>query len=252
MVSQESEWLLREKYGGQKSEAFLADLARLEAGEPLAYLIGHIPFLQTTISLHSKPLIPRPETEYWVEKCLAAIGEQQNILERPLRILDLCAGSGAIGVAVGSAVTESTVDFIEIDPTHYQTILQNCLQNNISEERVRIMSGNLLRELPKNPSLGYDFILTNPPYIDATLGRTADSVKDFEPALALYGGEAGLELITEIIQTAPEHLRAAGQLWIEHEPEQSLAIQTIGENSFVVTTHKDQYGTERFSQLVLQ
>ncbi len=66
-MSKDIAWLLQEKYGGEKSEAFFADCKRLALGEPLGYLIGHTPFLDCTIYLDSKPLIPRAETEFWTE-----------------------------------------------------------------------------------------------------------------------------------------------------------------------------------------
>src|SRR5690606_26669366 len=100
-LNQEEQWLLEEKYAGAESEAFRADLKRLTGGEPLGYVIGHVPFLDCRIHLDSHPLIPRPETEYWVEKAMVAIKEVAGGPEaRPLHVLDLCAGSGCIGVAV--------------------------------------------------------------------------------------------------------------------------------------------------------
>jgi methylase of polypeptide subunit release factors len=72
-MSQDIEWLLKEKFGGEKSDAFFADCKRLALGEPLGYLIGHVPFLGCTIHLDSKPLIPRTETEFWTEKAIEEI-----------------------------------------------------------------------------------------------------------------------------------------------------------------------------------
>jgi release factor glutamine methyltransferase len=248
MYSQEKEWLLVEKYQGQKSEAFLADVAKLEAGVPLAYLIGHIPFLNSTIHLDSHPLIPRPETEFWVDKVIKIISE----LNSPVYVLDLCAGSGAIGVAVAKGIQNSLVDFIELDANHLPTIAKNCRENQIDSERVNILEGDLFKLKTDKKLPEYNFILTNPPYIDKTLGRTDKSVIENEPALALYGGRDGIELIEEIIKKAPLHLKPGGQLWIEHEPEQSESIKNLAANKFVTTTHKDQYSVERVSQLVLQ
>lgn len=250
MYRQEVEWLLVEKYHGQKSEAFLSDVAKLEAGVPLAYLIGHIPFLNSTIYLDSQPLIPRPETEYWVQEAI------KNMLTRKtdgsFLVLDLCAGSGAIGVAVADAIPSALVDFIELDSAHLPTIAKNCVANNIDKTRVNIYTGNLFNINSKNHLPKYDFILTNPPYIDKSLNRTEQSVMDNEPELALYGGEAGMEIIARIIKDAPMYLAPRGQLWIEHEPEQDVVISKLASPRFLTTTHKDQYGVVRFSKLVLQ
>lgn len=249
-MDQCEEWLLKEKHNGEKCEAFFADLKRLAAGEPLGYVIGHSPFLDCRIYLDSHPLIPRPETEYWVEKTIAEIKKAGEAASpRPLRILDLCAGSGAIGVAVAKAIPNAEVTFAEIDISHHTTILKNLEQDNIDFYRKKILGGDLF----ENVQGKYDFILTNPPYIDPSLDRAEASVKNFEPHLALYGGTDGMELIERIISEAPQYLSANGQLWIEHEPEQSEMISKLADGRFAAThTFPDQYGIERYSILNLK
>lgn len=259
-MTKEEKWLLDDKYGGEKNEGFFTDLERLKAGEPLGYIIGFVPFLESKIWLDNRPLIPRPETEYWVEK---AINEIRNTVPRSdlgktlgrtsgtLQILDLCAGSGAIGVSIAKAIPDALVDLAEIDLLLLPTIEKN-LKENVPDysshgERYRALQSDLY----ENVVGSYDYILTNPPYIDPALDRAQASVKDFEPHLALYGGKSGMEIIEKIIVGAVGHLNASGQLWIEHEPEQSTAIQTFGtEAGFSVSTHTDQYEVARFSVLL--
>src|SRR3989344_802581 len=210
------------------------------------------PFLNTTISLSSRPLIPRPETEFWVEKAITEIKEAQNVTERTMYVLDLCAGSGCIGVAVGQAVPQSIIHFAELDAVHLPTITENCEANGLPEARRRIVQSDLFTNLKTEPQLRFDFILSNPPYIDPVIDRAEASVKTHEPALALYGGWAGMELIARIITEAPNFLLPHGQLWLEHEPEQVELIVELAGPSFTVSIHKDQYGVKRFSELVLQ
>ena len=131
MLNREEEWLLKEKYGGEKSEAFFTACQKLANGVPLAYLIGYIPFLNTKIYLDSHPLIPRPETEFWVEKVLAVIYQRAA----PINVLDLCAGSGCIGVAVAKNYLLTQVDFVEIENKHIPTIETNCRENQIPKDR---------------------------------------------------------------------------------------------------------------------
>lgn len=312
MLSQDEQWLLKEKYGGDKStpvfnvtadeiknkyswsDAFFADCERLRAGEPLAYLIGHAPFLDCTIHLDSRPLIPRPETELWVEQAIAHIVAKHASPRSDLglangsgnkiecaapaapRILDLCAGSGCIGVAIAKGIPEAQVDFADIDIRHLPTIEKNLNANEIDTARCHIWQSDLFANVGDQCSsprsdlgLGpagsrhkagrqdgvvlYDFILTNPPYIDSALDRIESSVKAHEPHHALYGGQDGLEFIKAIIVNAPHFLHPHGQLWIEHEPEQSAAIKSLGtHHNFRVATHRDQYRQERYSILVLQ
>jgi Methylase of polypeptide chain release factors len=99
----------------------------------------------------------------------------------------------------------------------------------------------------------YDFILSNPPYIDPVLNRTERSVTDYEPHHALFGGEGGLELIRRIIAEAPTYLNPLGQLWLEHEPEQTPTIAAVARgNGLRCTTWLDQYAVERYSVMMLQ
>jgi len=246
-------WLLQEKYSGEKSPAFYADCKRLALGEPLAYLIGSIPFLDCTIHLDSHPLIPRPETEYWVKEAVDTIRQTTSaslgFADSAPRILDLCAGSGCIGVAVAHAVPAARVDFAEIDQAHLETIRTNLSTNTIDTDHTEVIHSNLLEGVPHT----YDFILSNPPYIDATRHRVDPSVTLHEPHLALFGGDGGLDVINSISETAPARLRVGGQLWLEHEPEQAAAIASLGtQHGFHVATQRDQYDTERYSILVLQ
>ena len=253
MSSKEMQWLLQEKYQGEKTEAFFADCRRLALGEPLAYIIGWTPFLKAHIWLDAKPLIPRTETEFWTEEAISVITQTtQNglgIVESSPKILDLCAGSGCIGVAVAMAVDTARVDFAEIDVQLLPTIEKNLIKNGVPASRTSIFHSNLFAKVPTT----YDFILTNPPYIDETQNRVEDSVTQYEPRVALYGGAGGLDVITEIIRTAPKHLSRGGQLWIEHEPEQVAALHALAtQHGFSATTHTDQYQVERYSILVLQ
>lgn len=254
MKSQEIKWLLREKYNGEKSEAFFADCKRLALGEPLAYVIGWTPFLDTKIYLDSHSLIPRPETEHWAKEAIAVIRGGATLplgfATHPPRILDLCAGSGCVGVAVAKAVPTALVDFAEIDEAHLPTITKNITTNNIDPSRTRVIHSNLFSALSDTQ---YDLILSNPPYIDEHQHQAEQSVTDHEPYLALFGGHKGLEVVAKIIAEAPVHLAPGGQLWIEHDPAQSPAIKELGAAAHLaVTTHTDQYDIERYSTLVVQ
>jgi len=240
-MNKAQEWLLKEKWSGEKTEGFFADCARLEAGEPLAYVIGNIPFLNTLISLGSHPLIPRPETEYWVGNAIGSLPKN-----KPLRILDLCAGSGAIGVAAGKALPMAQVDFAEIDLCHHGTIVGNICDNGLDYTLTRVFGGDLFSDIPRGTQ--YDAILSNPPYIDPVLDRAEESVKKYEPKNALYGGVGGIELIIRIMNDARAYLTPTGTLWMEHEPEQTAYITRLGAAlGFTVTTQHDQFGTLRFS-----
>ncbi len=248
MASQEIEWLLQEKYNGEKSDAFFADCKRLALGEPLAYVIGFTPFLDCKIWLDSFPLIPRPETEFWTKQCIETISSASTLSlgfqATSLRILDLCAGSGCIGVALAKHFPEARVEFSEIDNRHIPTITKNVEENGISLANTTIHHTSLFKGITGQ----FDYIVSNPPYIDEQNSRAETSVVDHEPHLALFGGKDGMETIHNIITQAKEYLAPGGQLWMEHEPEQVADIISLAEKTgLTATTYPDQYGVERFT-----
>lgn len=236
-------WLLAEKYGGVPTAAFAEDCTRLSTGEPLAYIIGSVPFLSTTIYLDSRPLIPRPETEYWTEGVIDDVREVS-----PLRVLDLCAGSGCIGIAIKKAIPHATLDLIESNVAHHPTIEKNIAQNLPSDSSVRVLGGDLF--LCVNGET-YDLIVSNPPYIGTDyVDETDTSVLAYEPEDALFAGSDGLAVISRIIDDAPRHLRPGGSLYIEHEPRHSDDIEKLAKGIYThVETKKDQYGIARVTHL---
>ncbi len=243
-MDKDTAWLLHDTYGGVETPEFQNDKERLAKGEPLAYVIGWVPFLHTKIWLDSRPLIPRPETEYWVEKSISDIKQLFEVEPRTqIRILDLCAGSGCIGIAILKAIQNAHVDFAEIDAKHHETIRKNIFENKIDPMRTKIFGGDVFENITEK----YDCILTNPPYIDPLLSeRIGKSVLEHEPKLALFGGRGGMEIITRIIHEAPSYLKPGGILYIEHEPEHVEHIKALIPNAEIF---KDQFGVERFSKI---
>lgn len=238
----EKDWLLEEKYHGKECPEFFTDIKRLKKDEPIAYIIGNIPFINSEIYLDSHPLIPRTETEFWVEKIIKKINTTQ-----PIKILDLCAGSGCIGIALLKNISSCIVDFAEIETKHHLTIQKNITINKIKEERTFITGGNLFENI-KNK---YDYIFTNPPYINKSLERTDKNVDTHEPHIALYAEDNGLKIIKKIIKKALVYLTETGVMYIEHEPEQTSAIHEAGkETGFSCTTFVDQYKVERYTQFI--
>lgn len=189
----------------EKPDATPEDVERVQRGEPLAYVLGHIPFLGLSVDLSSHPLIPRPETEWWTELLCTHIGE------RTLHVLDLCAGSGAIGLAVLKHCPNAHVTFVELVPEHMKGIETSIENNGLDDSRAELLAGDLFVPVADRV---FDIIVTNPPYIPS--GRTLDgSVANYEPPEALFAGEDGLELIRRIAADAPRHIKPGGEVWIE-------------------------------------
>lgn len=243
MDDRDAQFLLHEKYGGVSSAAYEEDCAHLRDGVPVDYLIGWKPFLDCKIFLDSRPLIPRAETEYWVEKAIHEIN-QRSVGAR-LKILDLFSGSGAIGVAILKHLPFSDVDFGEIDGAHPPTIRKNIRENGLDERHTDIIETDVWERV----SGRYDFIFANPPYLSQSrLAQIEVSVLSYEPGAALFAGEDGFALIRKTIEGVSAHLSPNGALYLEHEPEQSQAIALAAkQQGLLVKTHMDQFGRERWS-----
>lgn len=229
--------LIRDKYRGDPDAPGVADdLSRLASGEPLAYVIGNIPFLGLSIGLASRPLIPRPETEWWAEELCAHVGG------KPLRVFDLCAGSGAVGLSVLKHCPNARVSFGELMPAHARQIRENLEANGLDASRASIEVSDLFAAFPGER---FDIIAANPPYIPH--GRVLDgSVAGFEPAEALFSGENGLDLIRRIVTEAPRHLSERGELWLECDASNIGAARELSARAFArAEIRTDQYGRER-------
>jgi release factor glutamine methyltransferase len=249
-LSKETSWIIRDKYAGKITSEFKKDIVRLKNGEPVDYIIGWKPFLGCKIDLSLKPLIPRPETEYWVEKAILEIGKKE------LRILDIFSGSGCIGVAILKHCPNVKVDFAEIDKKIIKQTKINLKINGIKEERYTIIKSNIFSKIKRK----YDFILANPPYIPIGSKLLNKKVKKTEPKRALFAGKDGLYFIKKILKESKKHLtknlptQAGGQIWMEFDFPQKSEIEKLikksGYGSFVF--FKDQYKKWRFVTIFLE
>jgi len=250
-------WLLSDKYhwtptqihdfspaSTNLSPEIQKDLARLEAGEPIQYVIGWVDFLGCHIDLSYKPLIPRPETEFWVEQVIKNVKAERG--EAPKKILDLCCGSGCIGIAILKHLPQSHVDFVDISTTALEQTQHNLKLNNIDDSRYTTIQSNLFEQLGNDT---YDLILTNPPYVDPQ--AKLDGGLRFEPPEALFAQNHGLALIEKIISTYQNHLKPNGKLYMEFGMGQEKEIEQYCEKNRLKTSefHKDQYGIVRWIML---
>lgn len=236
-ISREAGWLLREKYGGVESPAFLRDVGRLKRGEPVDYVIGFREFLSCVIDLSRKPLIPRPETEYWAEKAIEEIKKDKRA---SLRCLDIFAGSGCVGVAVLKHVARSRVDFAEKYARWCRQIERTIAINDIVAGRWRVIQSDVFSRVKDR----YDYIFANPPYIaESRANYLQSSVSHWEPRQALFAGDDGLALIEKFLLKAKDHLNSAGRIWMEFDSWQKPAIQRFLKQ-YGYSSHefyKDQY-----------
>ena len=232
--------LIRDKYDGDADTDIASDMARLSEGEPLAYVIGWVPFLGLRIDLASRPLIPRPETEWWTEELIAHLRERFG--DSPFALLDLCAGSGAIGLAVLKAFPNARVTFAELVPEHLESIRSSIALNGLESSHAKLVASDLFADLGQER---FDVIATNPPYIPE--GRSLESsVTEYEPEEALFSGEDGLSLIRRIAAGAKDHLAPGGKLWLEADIENiEEARRLLAISAEKAEIRNDLYGRTR-------
>lgn len=213
--------LIQDKYAGDESSVTEEDHARLLRGEPLAYVIGWIPFLGLHIGLDTHPLIPRSETEWWTEKLIAHLTDSYG--EAPFTFLDLCAGSGAIGLSILKHFPHARVSFGDIIPAHAGLIARNIERNGLDAARADIRTGDVFTPFE---GMVFDVIGTNPPYIPHD--RVLDtSVTNFEPSTALFAGPDGLDVIRVIASGAGAHSHTGSELWMETDSGNSEAAAQL-------------------------
>lgn len=248
--------MLNEKYGGQLTDKAKKDIARLRAGEPVDYVIGHKKFLGCKIDLRYQPLIPREETEFWVGAVIKSLpgtipGNLCNFTERtPLGILDMFAGSGCCGIAVLKNAPNSHCDFCDIDDNCLKQIRLNLKINNIDKKRYRVIKSNIFEKLLTSDvnSKRYDLILANPPYISLAGKKKAQkSVLDFEPKQALFAKNNGLYFIAKFLSQAKNYLASNGVIYLEFGYNQKKDIEKLLKNFGYqdFEFHKDQFGKWR-------
>ena len=179
------------------------------AGEPVAYLIGEWEFYGLPLDIDRQVLIPRADTETLVDCALPFLRGQAGS-----RVLDLCAGSGCIGLAVASQVADCRVTSGDISEGALRICRQNIRRNDLSD-RVAPLQVNAMAAPPRQ--LGtYDCILCNPPYIPTgDIAGLDVSVRDFEPHDALDGGEDGLDFYRAVSSLWREALHTGGMLFFE-------------------------------------
>ncbi len=183
---------------------------------PLQYILGHTEFYGRDFCLDESTLIPRPETELLVDRCLELISSDFDASS--VKIADIGTGSGAIAVTLACEKPKATLLATDISQKALKTAQKNAEKHNV-DDRIEFFCGNMLTALPKNVVSGeerLDFIVSNPPYIPSrSLHSLQPEISQWEPVDALDGGEDGLKYVSELIDGAEQFLKPAGRLILE-------------------------------------
>ncbi len=185
---------------------------RMAKGEPFAYVVGEVDFLGIKIEVTPSVLIPRVETEMWVSE----------IEGNPNVIWDVCTGSGAIGLSLKKRFPDADVSISDISEDALLIAKKNGDKNFL---KVNVLKGNLLEPFKGKKA---DLITVNPPYISIKDYELLDKgVKDFEPRIALVGGETGLEFYERLAKELPNFLNAGGSAYLEIGFDQGDKVKSL-------------------------
>lgn len=213
---------------------FNSFIEKRASGLPVAYIIGEKEFMGLNFHLNSDTLIPRPDTECLVEKVL-----ERNRFSSP-RILDLCCGSGCIGISLLKFIPDAVCDLADISEGAMSMAKENAVLNNVAE-RTDIFKLDVLKDSIEKE---YDIIVSNPPYIESDVVPTLE-VSRYEPQKALDGGEDGLDFYRLIAEKAYNALKGNGFLALEIGYNQGEAVKKLLENFSEVNLYKDYGNNDR-------
>lgn len=236
--SQEAVIADRELYASEEvCLAMEQAVQRVLAGEPLAYVLGQWDFYGMTLFVDHNVLIPRDDT-----CAVTALAIKQALfLDSSPRILDLCTGSGCIGLAVASRMKDAKVTLADVSWDAVRVAKKNIAEQKMSG-RVSCLQVNAL-ERPAAFLGKFDMIVSNPPYITTEeMKELPGSVKDFEPHLALHGGDDGLEFYRAIASNFRQALKPGGYLCFEFGMGQGDAVcRILEENGYTILERSSDY-----------
>ncbi len=217
----------RENYAPQRlCEAMDASVARVLSGEPLAYVLEQWSFYGMTLYVNRDVLIPRDDT-----CAVTALAIRKGLfLDQDPRILDLCTGSGCIGLAIANRVKDAHVTLADLSREALAVAKKNVVNLKLSG-RVSCIQVDVRQSAA--PFLGkFDMIVANPPYVTTEeMAQLPHEVKDYEPHLALHGGEDGLDFYRAIIRNFTPALKPGGWLCLEFGMGQGDAVSRLLEES---------------------
>lgn len=228
----------RELYVSEKTCEEMEQLVqRVILGEPLAYVLGEWEFYGMKLSVNSNVLIPRDDTCAVTDLAV----QQALFLDTSPRILDLCTGSGCIGLAIATRVKDAKVTLADISRDALQVAKKNVAGLKLSS-RVSCVQINAL-EKPASFLGKFDMIVSNPPYITTKeMAELPCSVANFEPHLALHGGDDGLVFYRAITKNFSSALKPGGFLCFEFGMGQGDAVcELLNENGFTILERSRDY-----------
>lgn len=200
----------------QRVRYYLA-LIEIIQGMPIQYITNKQEFMKLDFYVDENVLIPQPDTEILVEKAIEEAKKIENV-----EILDMCTGSGCIGISIAKNIENAKVTLVDISENVIEIAKKNALRNKV-ESQLTFIQSNMFEKVEKK----FDIIVSNPPYIKTDVIPKLDKQVQNEPHIALDGGKDGLKFYKIIIEKAKKYLKENGKLILEIGYDQKEEVENL-------------------------
>lgn len=204
-----------------KENEYKEYIEKIIKGKPVQYITNNQEFMRLNFYVDENVLIPQPDTEILVEEVIKSIDIKENI-----EILDMCTGSGCIGISLAKNIKNTKVTLVDISKEAIETAKKNAIQNGV-ENKVTFIQSDMF----ENVKGKFDIIVSNPPYIKTNIIQTLDKQVQNEPHIALDGGEDGLDFYKILINEAHKYLKKDGKIFLEIGYDQKQEVESLAKQS---------------------
>lgn len=201
----------------EKVTEFKAGIDKVKSGIPVQYLVGNQEFMKLNFYVDQNVLIPQPDTEILVQEVI------KDYKDKECKILDLCTGSGAIGISLAKYIEKSNVVATDISMKALQVAKLNAEKNMVHKKMIFIESDMFENILDSD----FDIIVSNPPYIKTDVIGTLSKQVQNEPIIALDGGQDGLSFYRKIVDNAYKHMKKGGKIYLEIGYDQKEEVMKL-------------------------
>lgn len=232
-----------EEVENNKKNEYIGYIKEVAAGKPVQYITNKQEFMGLSFFVDENVLIPQPDTEILVEEAI----KYANQIKENVEILDMCTGSGCIGVALAKHVKNAKVTLVDISTKALEVAKKNAKENEV-KEKVNFIQSDMFENIKSK----FDVIVSNPPYIKTKVINELDLQVQNEPHLALDGGENGLKFYEILINEAPKYLKENGKIFLEIGYDQKKEVEKLARNSKLykeIETVKDLANNDRVIEL---
>ena len=203
-------------------EDFCKKIRPLQNGKPIQYIINQQEFMGINFYVDENVLIPQPDTEILVEEIIEICRKRACNCQKGPKILDLCTGSGAIGISLAKYIEDNNITMSDISKKALEIARKNAVQNHV-EDKCKFIQSDMFENIESK----FDIIVSNPPYIKTQVIENLDKQVQNEPILALDGGQDGLRFYRLIIEQANKHLEEDGILALEIGYDQKEEVMRL-------------------------